>query len=71
LRGRLPKSIALPASVTVPFGSFEETLGAAANKAVRARLLEAIALIPATGAEPALVRCREIVMEVRRFCALP
>lgn len=64
LRGKLPDSIALPASVTVPFGSFEEALAAPANKAMYAELQEAIALIPTTGAEPALANCREIVMKV-------
>ena len=65
LRGKLPESIALPASVTVPFGSFEEALKAPANADMRKRLQAAVARIPPTAAEPALAECRSIVMEVR------
>ncbi len=65
LRGKLPDSIALPASVTVPFGSFEEALKASANADVRKRLQTAVDAIPPTAAEPALAQCRSIVMEVR------
>lgn len=64
LRGKLPDSIALPASVTVPFGSFEEALGAPANADVRKRLQAAVDRIPPTAAEPALAECRSICMEV-------
>mmetsp|Transcript_20854 Transcript_20854/g.62756 ORF Transcript_20854/g.62756 Transcript_20854/m.62756 type:complete len:1085 (+) Transcript_20854:1468-4722(+) len=64
LRGKLPDSIALPASVTVPFGSFEEALKDKANKDVAKRLEEAVKAIPSTAAEPKLAECREIVMEV-------
>jgi alpha-glucan,water dikinase len=64
LRGKLPESIALPASVTVPFGSFEEALSQPANADVRKRLQAAIDRIPPTAAEPALAECRDIVMEV-------
>jgi alpha-glucan,water dikinase len=64
LRGELPESIALPASVTVPFGSFEEVLKDGANADVAKRLKAAVDKIPSTHAEPALAECRAIVMEV-------
>ena len=35
LRGALPSEISLPASVTLPFGCFEEALNDKANKQVR------------------------------------
>ncbi|KAK9809702.1 hypothetical protein WJX73_007079 [Symbiochloris irregularis] len=65
LRGKLPDSIGLPPSVTVPFGAFEEALGASENKQVKQRLEEAIAAIPETHAEEALKRCHSIAMEVQ------
>lgn len=71
LRGKLPDSIALPASVTVPFGSFEEALKDKANKDVAKRLEEAVKAIPSTAAEPKLAECREIVMEVTASVPLP
>ncbi len=64
LRGKLPDSIALPASVTVPFGSFEEALKDGANRDVARRLQAAVKAIPATAAEAQLAECRDIVMEV-------
>lgn len=74
LRGRLPEAIALPASATVPFGSFEEALGLSENKDVKRRLEEAIKNIPDKASEAALKRCRDIAMEVRdcipSFCLL-
>lgn len=70
LRGQLPESIALPASVTVPFGSFEEVLKDGANKDVAQRLKAAVDKIPSTHAEPALADCRAIVMEVIPLDAL-
>lgn len=64
LRGKLPKEINLPASVTVPFGSFEEVLSQAANKQIKKELQAAINDIPAEKAEEALAKCRELVMQV-------
>lgn len=64
LRGKLPKEINLPASVTVPFGSFEEVLAQAANKQIKQELDAAIKDIPAEKAEEALSRCRDLVMQV-------
>ena len=64
LRGKLPKEINLPASVTVPFGSFEEVLNQAANKQIKKELEAAIKDIPAEKAEEALSKCRELVMQV-------
>jgi alpha-glucan,water dikinase len=45
LRGRLPASISLPASVTVPFGAFEAALEAPENRDVARQLAEAVALV--------------------------
>lgn len=64
LRGKLPKEINLPASVTVPFGSFEEVLNQAANKQIKQELEGAIQDIPAEKAEEALSKCRQLVMQV-------
>ena len=64
LRGKLPKEINLPASVTVPFGSFEEVLSQAANKQLKKDLDAAIKDIPAEKAEEALSKCRDLVMQV-------
>lgn len=64
LRGKLPKAINLPASITVPFGSFEEVLNQAANKQIKKQLEAAIKDIPVEKAEEALAKCRELVMQV-------
>ena len=64
LRGKLPKEINLPASVTLPFGSFEEVLNQAANKQIKKELEAAIKDIPAEKAEEALSKCRALVMQV-------
>ncbi len=64
LRGKLPGDINLPPSVTVPFGSFEETLKQKENADLVKRLDAAIAAIPPTNAEPQLQICRDICMEV-------
>lgn len=64
LRGKLPKAINLPASITVPFGSFEEVLNQAANKQIKKQLEAAIKDIPVEKAEQALAKCRELVMQV-------
>ena len=64
LRGKLPKAINLPASITVPFGSFEEVLSQAANKKIKKQLDAAIKDIPVEKAEEALSKCRELVMQV-------
>jgi len=60
----LPKAINLPASITVPFGSFEEVLSQAANKKIKKQLDAAIKDIPVEKAEEALSKCRELVMQV-------
>lgn len=64
LRGKLPDTIGLPASVTIPFASFEEALKDPSNKEVAAKLAAAVKEIPATSAESQLAECREIVMQV-------
>ena len=66
LRGKLPKEINLPASITVPFGSFEEVLKQANNKKIKKELDAAIKDIPVEKAEEALSKCRELVMQVTR-----
>ena len=75
LRGKLPKEINLPASVTVPFGSFEEVLKQSANKKIKKDLDAAIKDIPVEKAEEALSKCRQLVMQVlmthnRRSCCM-
>lgn len=64
LRGKLPKEINLPASITVPFGSFEEVLKQANNNEVKKELDAASKDIPVEKAEEALSKCRELVMQV-------
>ena len=64
LRGKLPESIGLPPSVTVPFGAFEEALNASENKDIKRQLEEAVAAIPESHAEEALKQCHSIAMEV-------
>ena len=65
MRGKLPDSIKLPPSVTVPFGAFEEALNQRENKDVKKRLEAAVKAIPESHAEERLQECRDIVMEVR------
>lgn len=73
LRGKLPDSIKLPPSVTVPFGAFEEALGSKDNADVKKRLQEAINNIPQAHAEEQLQKCHDIAMEVRpgQSCSAP
>lgn len=73
LRGKLPSHIALPPSVTVPFGAFEEALKQGANKDVARRLESALRDIPSTKMEEKLAEIRGIVMEVGRpsLCSNP
>uniref|UniRef100_A0A7S1X676 Pyruvate phosphate dikinase AMP/ATP-binding domain-containing protein n=1 Tax=Tetraselmis chuii TaxID=63592 RepID=A0A7S1X676_9CHLO len=61
LRGKLPSWIALPASVTIPFGSFETALEEPTCAEVRAELEAEVKRIPENPAE-SLRRCREIIM---------
>lgn len=70
LRGKLPKEINLPASITVPFGSFEEVLKQANNKKIKKQLDAAIKDIPEEKSEEALSKCRELVMQVSICCRL-
>ena len=60
LRGQLPADIRLPASVTLPFGCFEEALNDKANKEVKQRLEAAAKKVPDAPAEH-LAECREAV----------
>ncbi len=71
MRGKLPKAINLPASITVPFGSFEEVLSQASNKQIKKQLDAAIKDIPVEKAEEALSKCRELVMQVCLQPCLP
>ena len=64
LRGKLPDSIKLPPSVTVPFGAFEEALGSKDNTDVKERLEAAIKDIPQAHAVEQLQKCHDIAMEV-------
>lgn len=63
LRGKLPDTIKLPPSITVPFGAFEEVLNAAENRDVKQRLEQAVKNIPESHAEEALQQCHSIAME--------
>ncbi|KAL4422809.1 hypothetical protein ABPG75_009006 [Micractinium tetrahymenae] len=66
LRGRLPVSIALPSSATVPFSAFEEALKRGEhNKQLARRLNEAIREVQPSNAGAALARCRDLVMQVQ------
>ena len=65
MRGKLPDWVSLPPSVTVPFGAFEEALGARANAQLRKDLEAAVKSIPESHAEEALAACRHLVMQVR------
>ncbi len=66
LRGKLPKDIRLPPSITIPFASFEQALKQRENKDVARRLEATIKKIPTTNAEEKLEEVREICMEVFR-----
>lgn len=57
LRGELPEWIALPSSVTLPFGCFEKALDDRANADVKRRLLESAKLVPDNPAQH-LYDCR-------------
>ena len=59
LRGKLPKDITLPASITVSFGSCEEVLKQANNNMVKKELDAAIKDIPVGKAKEALFKCRD------------
>ena len=71
LRGKLPKEIALPPSVTIPFGSFEEALGSKANAEIRKQLDSLMSDIPTHEAETVLKQCRELAMQVGLFAICP
>lgn len=60
LRGRLPASINLPASVTVPFGSFEEALKSQENAAVAKELAAMVESVTPDTAVEKLALAREI-----------
>ncbi|CAG9462085.1 unnamed protein product [Pedinophyceae sp. YPF-701] len=64
LRGKLPEWVNLPASVTIPFGSFEEALKDPANKDLAAKIDEAAKNVPQ---DPAtwLATCRDLAMQVK------
>lgn len=64
LRGKLPEWIALPASVTLPFGCFETALADSANRNVKANL-EAAARKVLEAAGPNLAACRAAVMKMK------
>jgi len=61
LRGKLPEWINLPASVTIPFGSFETALDERECRDVKKKLDEAVKGIKDNPSE-ALHHCREIIM---------
>lgn len=69
LRGTLPEWIQVPASVAVPFGTFERVLEAEANKAVAAKLSSLLSELQslssaeavAAGVPPQLGAIRELV----------
>lgn len=64
LRGELPDWISLPASVTLPFGCFEEALNAKENKAVKKAMLDAAKKVPKGAAATHLAECRDAVTEM-------
>ncbi|KAK2077624.1 hypothetical protein QBZ16_004470 [Prototheca wickerhamii] len=64
LRGRLPASIRLPASVTVPFGAFEKALEARENRALAKELRAAVGSVSQDAPGPALARCRDLAARV-------
>lgn len=64
MRGKLPEEIALPPSVTTPFGSFEEALGDTANADIWEQLDSLMSDIPTHEAETVLKQCRELAMQV-------
>lgn len=64
LRGKLPDWVRLPASVTLPFGCFEQVLEARENRDVRDRLLAAARRVP-DGPAKHLAECREAVEELK------
>jgi hypothetical protein len=64
MRGKLPDTIKLPASVTVPFGAFEEALNQKENRDIKKQLEAAVKAIPDSHAEDKLQACRDLVMQV-------
>ncbi|KAI3430517.1 hypothetical protein D9Q98_005110 [Chlorella vulgaris] len=65
LRGKLPDSIALPSSITIPFSSFEQVLKLKENKALAGELSKAVKeVVAGEGSSKQLQRCRELVMQV-------
>ena len=64
LRGKLPAQVKLPASVTVPLGSFEAVLKDKRNKDV-ARQLDEYAKLAHAGRDPAqwLPECRRVIQD--------
>eukprot|EP00873_Tetraselmis_striata_P000762 jgi/Tetstr1/421026/TSEL_012071.t1 len=63
LRGKLPDWVKLPASVTIPFGSFETALDEPECKEVKAALAAEVAKIKDNPAQQ-LRKCREIIMDM-------
>jgi alpha-glucan, water dikinase len=61
LRGTLPDWIALPASVTLPFGCFEQVLDHKANRAVKKVLEDAAKRVPESPSKY-LQECRCVVL---------
>ncbi|RMZ55539.1 hypothetical protein APUTEX25_000122 [Auxenochlorella protothecoides] len=64
LRGRLPESIQLPASVTIPFGSFEKALESRENRELAKQIRAAVSSVTPHSPGPALARCRDLVNQV-------
>jgi alpha-glucan, water dikinase len=66
LRGTLPDWISLPASVTLPFGCFEQVLDARENASVKKAILDAAAKVSKGSAATHLAQCRDAVSN--RLC---
>lgn len=77
LRGKLPDAIKLPASITLPFGSYEAALDAPANSGTKKQLKELVSRINALPKDAGnaavaddkrpsalLQQCRELAMQV-------
>jgi len=64
LRGRLPDWIRLPASLTVPFSSFEELLNRPENKELKAKLLAEVKAVKGSTAAEHLPACRSLAEQV-------
>lgn len=63
LRGRLPEWINLPASVAVPFATFEAVLDDAANSAVKTQLASLYAEVETDLSK--LEGCAQVVMQLQ------